>query len=383
MSHAIVPAAQYGVPELQVMARSVAQSRLFPGIESEQAAFTLMMLCQAEGLHPIQAMRRYHVIKGRPSMRADAMQAEFQRQNGVIRWERSDNEECTARFVHPTHAPEPGVSITLTMQQAVAYGLAGNDLYRKFPDQMLRARVISQGVRMVLPGVVVGIYTPEEVEGTPADPATDAGPARHVEARVVEPPKAIEPPPTDTRAAVNEAFKPAGRADEPPARPAHDKEAVKFPGDRIGARGLDTRDWTRLREQEVARVNARLAAFLLEHGLEPAEATGSPRAINHMASWAEEMGAEIPAKVNGKGETVRAELGKVEARLGQLYLDPRWRGPMREELARYLAEKLGEALQVAEDQAQGDPPGPDEGQGELAAVGAGEGSPEAWEQGRE
>ena len=61
----------------------------------------LAMLCDAEGLHPMMAIRRYHIIEGRPTLRADAMQADFQRSGGRIRWEQSDAEVCRAVFVHP------------------------------------------------------------------------------------------------------------------------------------------------------------------------------------------------------------------------------------------------------------------------------------------
>jgi hypothetical protein len=49
------------------------------------------------------------------------------------------------------------------MQRAKEAGLTGKDNYKKFPRQMLRARVISEGVRAVYPGVLQGMYTPEEV----------------------------------------------------------------------------------------------------------------------------------------------------------------------------------------------------------------------------
>lgn len=164
---ATVPHAGYSIADLDLMAERFAASRLFPGIESKQAAFALMMLCQSEGLHPAQAMRRYHIIEGRPSMRADAMQAEFQRQGGRVVWGRSDAELCEATFAHPQHAPD-GVTIRVTFAEldkaGVTRGFKGiKDNWRKFPRHMLRARCISEGVRMVLPGVVCGIYTPEEV----------------------------------------------------------------------------------------------------------------------------------------------------------------------------------------------------------------------------
>jgi hypothetical protein len=51
---------------------------------------------------------------------------------------------------------------------------------------MLRARCVSEGIRTVFPGVVVGTYTPEEAEDAghaqpaPATPARDMGPVVEV-----------------------------------------------------------------------------------------------------------------------------------------------------------------------------------------------------------
>lgn len=39
-----------------------------------------------------------------------------------------------------------------------------NDMHGKFPRQMLRARVISEGVRTVFPGCTSGMYVPEELD---------------------------------------------------------------------------------------------------------------------------------------------------------------------------------------------------------------------------
>jgi len=66
----------------------------------------------------------------------------------------------SATFIHPQ-----GGSLTVDwdMQRAKEAGLTGKDNYKKFPRQMLRARVISEGVRAVYPGVLQGMYTPEEV----------------------------------------------------------------------------------------------------------------------------------------------------------------------------------------------------------------------------
>ena len=50
-------------------------------------------------------------------------------------------------------------------------GLTGKDNWKNYPRQMLRARVVSEGVRTVYPAVCVGVYTPEEFQNfDPAQP---------------------------------------------------------------------------------------------------------------------------------------------------------------------------------------------------------------------
>ena len=106
-------------------------------------------------------------------MRADAMQAEYQRKGGRIEWIETTTEACEARFSHPTHQPKP-MTIRVTLADLMERGVAvqwdkesrelvPKPMYRRFPAQMLRARVVAEGVRMVLPGVVTGIYSPEEI----------------------------------------------------------------------------------------------------------------------------------------------------------------------------------------------------------------------------
>ena len=43
-------------------------------------------------------------------------------------------------------------------------GLASRDTWKSYPRAMLRARVISEGVRTSFPGVAIGVYTPEELQ---------------------------------------------------------------------------------------------------------------------------------------------------------------------------------------------------------------------------
>lgn len=157
------------------LAENAAKSGLFPGISNAQQAFSLMMICHSEGLHPMQALRRYHIIEGRPSMRADAIQAEFQARGGEIEILRCDAVEARAIFRHPKLQPK-GFEFSVTYAQFTGmmmgkYGVKDN--WKHSPADMLWARLVSKGVRKVYPGIVAGIYTPEEVEDMAA-PALSA-----------------------------------------------------------------------------------------------------------------------------------------------------------------------------------------------------------------
>ena len=169
---AVPNAAGMTLEDMARLAQNVAASKLF-GIQTAEQALTLMALCQAEGLHPMQAVRRYHLISvggvTRPSMRTDAMLAEFQARGGQVEWLERSHEVCTARFHHPSGG---SVEVSWGIEDARRAGLLKNPTWTQYPRQMLTARVISEGVRTVLPGVCVGIYTPEEVEQSPpAKPA--------------------------------------------------------------------------------------------------------------------------------------------------------------------------------------------------------------------
>ena len=153
------PIAQLSFNDMRQLAADVAKSGLF-SCRTTEAALTLMMLAQAENLHPIQAMRQFHIIEGRPSMRADAMQARFMQAGGRIKWVERSDQRCAAEFTHPLTGTQ---LFEWTIQDAVRAGLANKDVWRKYPRALLTARVVSEGVRAMDPGVVCGLYTPEEV----------------------------------------------------------------------------------------------------------------------------------------------------------------------------------------------------------------------------
>lgn len=153
----VVPYAQ-----LEKMSVTVAKSGLF-GVKNPDAAMALFLLAQAEGIHPMTAVRDYHImeVKGRiiVAMKADAMLARFQQAGGRIDWLALTDVKAEGKLTHPTAG---NITITWTIEQAKKAGLTGKDVWTNYPRAMLRSRVISEGIRTLLPGVIAGKYNPEE-----------------------------------------------------------------------------------------------------------------------------------------------------------------------------------------------------------------------------
>jgi hypothetical protein len=164
--------ATVSVTDIEKMALAVAKSGMF-GVRTPEQAMSLMLIAQAEGLHPAIAARDYHVIQGRPALRADAMLARFQAAGGRVEWVDHTDAKVSARFSHPLGG---SVLIDWTIERAKNAGLTNKETWRSYPRQMLRSRVISEGVRAVFPGVAVGTYTVEEVQDMSGSQASSGGP---------------------------------------------------------------------------------------------------------------------------------------------------------------------------------------------------------------
>jgi len=164
------------VADIERMARAVASSKLF-GMTTPEQALSLMLVAQAEGRHPASAAQDYHIIQGRPAKKADAMLRDFLSAGGKVQWLALDDKRAEATFSHPAGGT---VTIAWDIDRAKRAALSGRDMWAKYPRQMLRSRVVSEGIRTVFPGATSGMYVPEEVPDMP-EPRAAASEVRVIE----------------------------------------------------------------------------------------------------------------------------------------------------------------------------------------------------------
>lgn len=193
--------------DMDRVAKSISGSGMF-GITKPEQAITLMLICQAEGLNPIAALRRYHIIEGKPSMRADAMHGEFEaRGSRVIWYVRTDDvvagtafkkgveiddaarDRGTKRFEmlwKLEYEQDPNKRGALMIELAKLSREGEETLIRSYADaeakgltegkngvkanwstsprQMLTARFITEIVRLLDPGLIAGIISDIEAQ---------------------------------------------------------------------------------------------------------------------------------------------------------------------------------------------------------------------------
>tara|TARA_R110000868_G_scaffold117406_1_gene311895 strand:- start:622 stop:1440 length:819 start_codon:yes stop_codon:yes gene_type:complete len=179
------------VADLERMAKSIVASKLF-GVDNVDKAIALMCIAQAEGLHPATAAMDYDIIQNKPAKKPQAMLRDYLRNNGKVEWHEHTDKLVSATFSHPAGG---SIKIDWDLDRAKAAGLAGKDNWKKYPRQMLRARVISEGVRATFPGATGGMYSTEEVQDFDDKPAMkDVTPQKTIDpkevAAIMEPLKA-------------------------------------------------------------------------------------------------------------------------------------------------------------------------------------------------
>lgn len=159
MSNELVP-----YSDISKMALCIAKSGLF-GIKSPEQAIALMLIAQADGLHPAAAARDYEIVNNRPVKRTEAMLRDFLRAGGTVQWHELSDTMAKATF---SHSSTGKVTIDWDLARAKKAGLGERDMYKKYPRAMLRSRCVSEGIKATYPAATGGMYTPEEAADIPA-----------------------------------------------------------------------------------------------------------------------------------------------------------------------------------------------------------------------
>jgi hypothetical protein len=157
------------LPDMVRYANELANANLLPGQYRRQPANVLyaMEYGRTLGITPLAAITGIHVIEGKPSASA-ALISGLVRQAGHklrVRVETGQGGPRAIATIHRADDPEFEFRAEWDMQRARDAGLAGKDVWRKYPQAMLKARAITEVARDACEEVLFGLhYTPEELD---------------------------------------------------------------------------------------------------------------------------------------------------------------------------------------------------------------------------
>lgn len=175
---------------VQQLGRAIAGSKMF-GCDNEFQGQVFALECLTRGTPPLTLQQEYHVMFNGITMKSDTMLAKFHQRGGKSKIisrtsERAEielqKENDTQRFVFTWEEAQKEDFIyegkTKELKVAFRAYMAGKGPQPEISDkyfsprsrmQMLWARVVSDGVRAMMPEVNSGRYTPEEVGGDDGD----------------------------------------------------------------------------------------------------------------------------------------------------------------------------------------------------------------------
>lgn len=169
--------------EAKELATTLSAARTIPeALQKAPADVLAIVMAGAElGLAPMQSLRALVLIKGKPTLSADAMGALVKSRRDVCEWLVLESSDAT-RATYATKRvgdPKP-TTLSFTIDEAKTAGLNG-DNWRKFPAAMLRARALSAICRAVYPDLILGVCDPDELaEARDVTPPPEASPPRRV-----------------------------------------------------------------------------------------------------------------------------------------------------------------------------------------------------------
>ena len=147
-----------------------------PNYKSPESVIATIIQGKELGLKAMTSLQNIHFISSKPTLGANAIAALI-RGRGVDYQTIKDAEPVknaegksidlvtTIRFFRFSHILNKVLEedCSFSWQDAVAAGLTGKDVWKKFPSQMLHARCLAKGARRVAGDILLGVYETTEM----------------------------------------------------------------------------------------------------------------------------------------------------------------------------------------------------------------------------
>jgi len=162
--------------DVEIIGTMFARSGMFD-CKTDQQGMILALNCHMSGMTPLQFLEQYHLIKGKPSKRSDAMLAALLELGGSHKLLERTPDRAEIEITFNDATGKFSLSFEDACKEPFVYVKKGSQTLKdnwatpRLRMQMLWARVVSDGCRTMCPASA-RLYTPEEV----ADMDNEAAP---------------------------------------------------------------------------------------------------------------------------------------------------------------------------------------------------------------
>lgn len=135
------------------------------GVKSPGEGAVVALSCMCDNMSLTEHGRRYHMVDGKQTMRADRMLAEFRAAGGRVKWLNvgDDGKEARAEFEYDGQSIELAYTVEDGRKSAGdKFDKLGSNWQRDV-GSMLRARLTTKAVRILAPELIAGVYDPGEL----------------------------------------------------------------------------------------------------------------------------------------------------------------------------------------------------------------------------
>lgn len=151
------------------------------GIDTAQKMMIVFQAARELNIPPVEALNSLYFVNGKVAMYGEVVPLQILRAGHKITWGTCDAREATVTITRGDTGES--MSNTFTMSQAETRGYTKNPIYKTYPENMLKWRVISMTAKFICPDALKGIGIKEEME---AELIQDGSVFKGNEAKVAE-----------------------------------------------------------------------------------------------------------------------------------------------------------------------------------------------------
>lgn len=148
------------------LGKVIAASGYFKDVKSVSQAVMKVLAGRDMGISPTQSLAGVHIVEGKPTIGAHLMAAAI-KAHPDYDYEIVEHTDkvCAVKFYSRMKSGKWAENVErFTLEDGRKAGLADRGVWKKYPRNMLFARVISNGVKFHCPTVFMGpVYVPEEM----------------------------------------------------------------------------------------------------------------------------------------------------------------------------------------------------------------------------